>query len=307
MKHLMSATAASVLLTAAPLAHATLIDLTGPVVADRTGTDNGTVYTWFNGGSGTGVFPAFVQVNPGGSPDATFEQGYNTTVNNVFDNGSSDTFNHELQFGNVGVTTICDAQNHCTDYVGFTLDVNQTSDNPKITLQDIQVFVSTSANQSVESFTGSGLVNFADSQLVYRLDSNTDILLDYSLNNGSGTADMTMLIPFNTYFAPAFAALFSAPGSNTAAAENGAYVYLYSSFGSPPAGNFAANDGFEEWAHFNGNPVGEPGCVPSAENNFCQPESIPEPGSVSLLGLALLGLGFVGLIRGRRPTTARFA
>src|SRR5947207_12390297 len=138
-KHLFKNATAAVILASATLAQATLIDLTGPVVANRTGTDNGVVYTWIDAQStGTGVFPSFVQmgVNSG------FEQGYNTTVNNTFNNQSSDQHNHELTFGAVGVTQIGGI-----DYVGFILDINQTGDNPLITLDDLQLFISTSPNQ----------------------------------------------------------------------------------------------------------------------------------------------------------------
>jgi hypothetical protein len=61
-------------------------------------------------------------------------------------------------------------------------------------------------------------------------DSNT-ILLDFSLKNGSGSRDMTMLVPDSLFVG----------GSNS--------VVLYSHFGggSFKGINFGDNDGFEEW------------------------------------------------------------
>jgi len=280
--------AASVLLTTSPFAQATLIDLT---TAGSSGNDGTVLFNQVsNQSTGTGVFPSFEQI--GGNVTAT--QGYNTTVNDVFNNASSDQHNHELMFGDVGVTTI-----DGIDYVGFILDVNQTGDNPLLSLDDIQVFISSDPNQSTTTFTGGGLVDFANSQEVYRLTSGTEIRLNFALNSGSGSGDMTMLIPF-TFFQTAFNTFYG--GSPTAAQENGSFVYLYSAFGgnaiTPPP--YPNNDGFEEWAHFNGAPVGEPPCVPSASNNFCQPESIPEPMSASLLGAGLLGLGLASLLRRRK-------
>src|SRR5262249_34543391 len=54
-------------------------------------TINGAIFSNSQPGSGTGIFPSFVQI--GGNNNTT--SGYNTTVNNVLDNGSSDQHNHE--------------------------------------------------------------------------------------------------------------------------------------------------------------------------------------------------------------------
>jgi hypothetical protein len=91
------------------------------------------------------------------------------------------------------------------------------------------------------------------SSMVYDLDSGGDnwVLLDYSLNGGSGQGDMLAYFPES---------LFEGLGD---------YIYLYSRFGE----NSPADDGFEEWAHGVGEPV------------------IPEPSTILILGLGWLILG----------------
>src|SRR5262245_22018318 len=79
------------LLLLSSAAKASTLDLT---TAGTTGNfGDGALYTEGGTLSGTGVFPAFVQVKTTGTN--LTEQGYNTTVNNVNDNGPSDTFNHD--------------------------------------------------------------------------------------------------------------------------------------------------------------------------------------------------------------------
>jgi hypothetical protein len=243
--------------------------------AGGTVTIGGATYTQVPPQStGSGVIDSFVRI----STNQDQVQGYNTTINNTFDNGSDNTHNYEITVGEVGFIGTTPG------VMRFLLDINQTGDNPRISLNDLQIFISGTKNQGVETFIGS-LVNLSDSTLVYQLDGSGDhqINLDFSLNSGSGSGDMFLDIPF-AMFDAAFTARFGA--GYTAAQANGAYIYLYSDFGVP---GYPNNDGFEEWAHFNGNPVGETPCDPTKEN--CGPQIIPEPGALPLVGLALISLG----------------
>ena len=112
--------------------------------------------------------------------------------------------------------------------------------------------------------------------LIYTLDGPTLdnwVNLNYNLNTGSGSGDMFLFVP---------SALFDSAG----------FVYLYSQFGCPASGQanqcgaglltkYAASDGFEEWA--------VKGAV-----------QIPEPGTIFLLGIGLVGTGLMWSRR-RRP------
>lgn len=226
--------------------------------------------------TGTGFINSFVRIS---AANQDIVQGYNTTVNGTFDNVSSDEFDHEITVGQVGVITLGSG-----DVMRFLLDINQTGSDPLLNLDEVQIFLSTQANQSTEAFTGAGLVDLANSALVYQMDAGDVgnlVTLDYSLNSGSGSGDMTLDIAASA-FDPAFAAL----GLSTDADKNAAFIYLYSKFGSDPNAN---NDGYEEWAHAVGNPIGEPPCIPTPDNNFCGQQEIPEPASLPLVASGLLG------------------
>jgi len=196
--------------------------------------------------AGTGSLDSFVQIQSRGT-----EQGYNTTVNNVFDNGSSNNFNHEIKLSEVASRMIGGVS-----YREFLLDINESANSSDryLSLNGLKLFASGTPNQSTTTVNNLG-------SLVYDLDAgaNNAVLLDYGLNgSGSGITDLFVYIP---------SSLFAAAAQSAGQADP--YLYLWSQFGlTGQVGNknFGSSAGFEKWA------VRAPGA------------EVPEPMSLLLLG-----------------------
>ena len=253
----------ALLLVIAGTASAAEFDLS---TAGATVVINGAIYQQFDpSATGTGLIDSFVQIHPGGSSE--LEEAYNTTTNNIFDNGNTGQFNHEILLSSVPIVLVDGVA-----YREFILDLNEDSggNHEYLTLNEVQIFQSSNANQGVETFS-SCLVELADSNLVYRMDTgcssgspttNNTALTNYALNSGSGSGDIQLLV-LNSLFAYA-----------------GQYVYLYSKFGDGTYTGtvYGASDGFEEWA------------LREATTPPPPPPVIPEPGSLVLLGTGLLAV-----------------
>jgi hypothetical protein len=210
---------------------AAVLDLT---TINSSGTINSAIYEQAGPQStGTGTVDTFVQQSPPGGD--TTSRAFNTTVNNILDNKSSDQHNHDITLGMVPLVLRGN-----TLYREFLLDTNESSGggNEFISLDEVQIFVGGTANSIVTTF-GGGLLNH-DGTLVYRMDANADswVALNYDLNSGSGSGDMFLLVPqsfFDSY-------------------ADSANVVLYSEFGlqgvNPPGftGDFGGTANYEEWA-----------------------------------------------------------
>ena len=188
--------------------------------------------------------------------------GYNTSERPLqFDENSSPTFTHDLALSTVPIVTIGGVE-----YREFLLDINQTSNNPLLSLHELQVFVGNTAELTGATVGAGGTVSFAGATRIYDMDANAGgdsrVELDYNLNSGSGSGDMFFYLNNNLF-------------------AGGTFVTLYSAFGAPNTNN----DGFEEWA------VRTPTSGGSG--------NLPEPGLLSLFGAAL-ALTSRRLIRRRR-------
>ena len=204
--------------------------------------------------TGTGIIEPFLRIQANGN-----EGGYNTDAAVEYD-AKSGPWTHALQLSDVPIVNIGGFA-----FREFLLDINQNrgGTNEFLSLNQIQLFQSpTDVGNNSETLipataTAPPLIAFAGATEVFRLnnptDPNTEILLNFLLNPGSGAGDMFLYV------------------LNDAFVGGLPFVTMYAQFGTPP-GPFDSNDGFEEWAVLRRNTPGD----------------VPEPTSIVLFGSVTL-------------------
>lgn len=240
--------------------------LAAPAIANSLDLTGSTTFGTINNGffirtdaasTGTGVIDSFVRLQNDGS-----EQGYNADARPVMpDVNTSPTFTRDILLSAIPI--VVNPSGHAGTYYEFLLDINQTSNNPLLSLDQLQLYTRSTALTSANTL---GALTVPSSIPRYNLDGagDSEILMDYSLNSGSGSGDLFAYIPVSA---------FSGAGAND-------YVYLFSQFGAK-GGVYATNAGFEEWA---------------VQKVNSPPTLVPEGGVTG----ALMGLGLLGLVGFRR-------
>lgn len=202
---------------------ATVLDLTTAHAAADVG--NGAIVQQTDAQpTGTGYIRSFVRIQ-GAASGGGIEQGYNTDARPLqFDENKSPQFTRSLTLDQVPMVVV---NGHA--YREFLLDVNQKSSARFLSLDEVRVYLGGASNLTGYNASDNTLAGMG---AVFDLDSAGDVSvkLDYSLNSGSGSGDMKLLIP---------AELF-------ANADPASFVYLYSKMGA--LAGASANSGFEEWA-----------------------------------------------------------
>jgi hypothetical protein len=183
--------------------------------AGSSGVLNGAIFEQINTPS-SATLQSFVRIDANG-----VEQGYNTDARPVqFDERPNANVTRSLHKDNVPVVNIGGV-----NYLEFVLDINQTVANPRLSLDELRIYVGDVGNLSnyrPNRDTLGGLT------AVYDMDAgpgNNWVQLNANLNRGGTSGDMRLLVP-ETVFA------------------GGSFIYLYSKFGV----NRSANGGYEQWS-----------------------------------------------------------
>jgi hypothetical protein len=212
--------------------------------------------------TGTGVIDPFVRIQRNND-----EEGYNTSAGTPMDTKPPEGFTRALLLSEIPIVN-----KGGVDYRQFLLDINENSgsDNELLRLDQIQIFMSN--GQAPDGLSSSGTppaLVWAGGTQIFLMSSgaNSDqIELDFSLNAGSGSGDMFLYVRSSLFV-------------------GGTNVTMYSHFGHPPPQDgWDSSDGFEEWA------------VLKAAN----PPTVPEPTSLLLVGLGLVGLAADRVRRSRQ-------
>lgn len=232
----------------ASVANAGTCDMT---LAGATCSIGGAIFTNNNiQSTGTGVIDPFLRIQANNA-----EQGFNEDYGKPLYDEKTGIWTHSEPLSNLIPTTI-----NGTQYYQFLLDINQTSSDPFLTLNSLQIFDSATANPACTTSNAPG--SCLGTQ-VFDLGAN-NVVMNYNLNPGSGAGDMWVYIPTSDF------------------SSTSDFLILYSQFGSdgcpgtisnPNGYTCNANDGFEEWTAVAGSSP-----------------SVPEPGTLALFGTGALSL-----------------
>ena len=251
---------------------AALIDLsTGYNVCDTTNGATVCSAKDQDGSTGSGTFPSFVGTN-GGLPDSFFM--YNTTNVTADGNdvGNGAPKNRDVTLGDFAVTQL-----NGIDVFTFVLDINQvnsgaTPDPSLLSLDHIAIFLGADGSGTdFDPTANGGAGSLGGTAPVWSMTLSDSIKLDYGLAAGSGRGDMFLYVPVSLF----------------GGASSSMHLQFYSLFGTTSP--FFNNDGFEEWSYLSCEENSTLPCYTPPPPP--PPPSVPDPGSLALVGLAAVGLG----------------
>ena len=154
---------------------------------------SGSIFTQVATGAGTGNWDPFLTLDS----KKGILQGYNTDANasaaNNPDIVTGGGRTHSVTFGQLRYTTAGGI-----DYVRFSLDINEPGNTPDkyLALNDFQIYAPVGPGFANYNGPVSGL-----GTALYNMDSGADrtVLMDYSLQSGSGVSDMELFVPLSLF------------------------------------------------------------------------------------------------------------
>lgn len=195
------------------LADSVTLDLTNPAVQNQgslTDTLGNTVLfalTNFSGGSGNSN--PFLRLKA--AEGDTVQRGYNTGGTPDFDTQQTGT--SPILLNQLPLVTIDN-----TKYYEFRIDLNESNSNPQISLTKLQVYQSSSPNLTGYNFDTQELAGLSPV-----INLNSTVLMDASLNPGSGVGDVLVYLPQQAF-------------------TGNPYIYTYAEFQD-------ADSGYEEFSY----------------------------------------------------------
>jgi hypothetical protein len=245
------------------------IDLTTAGTTVTSAVD-GTIWTNTNliQSSGTGVIEPFLRWQANNT-----ETGMNTDVPPPYDTKAG-IWTHSITLGQLGIVTVGGI-----DYYVFTVDINEPNGGQSLlTLNELRIYTTSAGG----SLADEAAVIAAGASLNYNLDgtSNQTIYTDYAVSNtGSGESDLDFYIP-TSFFAGALS-------------TDNLYMVINSGLSGDTNGLDSA-DGFEEVRAFFGttssSSTSSTTSTTSSSTSSTTTSTSPEPGTIALFGMGLIGL-----------------
>ncbi len=165
---------------------------------------------------GSGATTSFLRLRAG--QGSTLERGYNTNGTTQFDTQKQGT--KAILLSDLPTITVDN-----TTYYEFRIDLNESSSTPQIALSKLQVFQSNASN-----LTGYNSTTGQLGGLNPVINLNGTVLLNASLNSGSGVGDVLVYLPGSAF-------------------TGNPYIYTYAEFQN-------ADSGFEEFSYANTTALG---------------------------------------------------
>ncbi|GET40678.1 DUF11 domain-containing protein [Microseira wollei] len=189
------------------------LDLTNPSLQSngslQDSLGNTVLFSLTNYPGGSGATTSFLRLRSG--QGSTLERGYNTNGTKQFDTQKQGT--KAILLSDLPTITVDN-----TTYYEFRIDLNESNSNPQIALSKLQVFQSPNAN-----LTGYNSTTGQLGGLNPVINLNGTVLLDASLNSGSGVGDVLVYLPGSAF-------------------TGNPYIYTYAEFQN-------AESGFEEFSY----------------------------------------------------------